>query len=131
MPGEAVSGRGRLIAVYLAVVFAVTLAPLPSDAAAQLNATGLDKLVHAVLLGGFALLLYWRPGPPLAVGRAALALLAAAAVAGLIELAQEPLPYRSGDIRDFWAGIVGALVAMLLASGWRAIRARRSGLGSP
>lgn len=123
-------GRRRLIAVYLVVIFGITLAPIPPDATAQLDIPGLDKWIHAAMIGGFALLLYWRPGPALAFARAAGSLLAAAAVAGLIELAQEPLPYRSGDWLDFGAGVIGALLAIALATVWRASRARRRRLGA-
>jgi hypothetical protein len=122
-------GRRWLIVAYVAVVFGITLAPIPPDAVDRFTIPGADKWVHAAMIGGFALLLYWRPGPALAIGWAAGSFLAAAALAGIIELAQEPLPYRSGDWRDFGAGLAGALAAIMLAAVWRARGRRRRGSG--
>lgn len=106
----------RLVVVYLLVVFAVTLSPIPPDTVAQLNFTGFDKLVHALVIAGFALILHWRPGSAPALSSAVFAFLAASAVAGLIELLQQPLPYRSGDLRDFVAGVAGAVAAIAVSA---------------
>jgi VanZ family protein len=114
----------RLVVFYLLGVFAVTLAPIPPDAAVQLNFTGFDKLVHALVIAGFALILHWRPGSNPGLSSAAFALLAASAVAGLIELFQQPLPYRSGDLRDFVAGVAGALAAVAVSAVVQGRRAR-------
>jgi VanZ family protein len=118
-----------LVVVYVLLVFAVTLAPIPHDAAVRLSLSGLDKLVHAVVIAGLALLLQWRPGAPSRVISTIAAFLVAGSVAGLIELLQEPLPYRSGDVRDFFAGIAGALAAILLSAAVQMATARRRATG--
>ena len=115
----------RLVVVYLAVVFTVTLAPIPPEAAVKLSLSGFDKLVHAVVIAGLALILHWRPGAPSRLSSAIIALLAAGFVAGLIELLQEPLPYRSGDIWDLVAGVGGALTAIVVSSVVQVATARR------
>jgi VanZ family protein len=48
----------------------------------------------------------------------------AAALGGVIEIAQAPLPYRDAQPLDFFANIAGAAVGLLLLSG--ATRAMRS-----
>lgn len=117
--------RRRLIVAYLLVLFSITLAPIPADAAAQLTIAGYDKVIHALVIGGLALMLHGRPGTTTGIASAAFAVLAASAVAGLIELFQEPLPYRSGDPRDFLAGVAGALSAVAVSINLQGLWARR------
>jgi VanZ family protein len=101
------SARRRFILAYFGLVLVVTLVPLPSKPEVAVL-PGLDKLVHGALFAGLAFLLHrelrGRPGSPLlAAGLATL-------TAALIELVQQPLPYRSGDARDLLAGMLGAVV---------------------
>ncbi|NIR46579.1 MAG: hypothetical protein GWN99_19215 [Gemmatimonadetes bacterium] len=117
--------RRLVVAIYLTAVGVVTLAPLPSGAATELLGSGFDKAIHALIIGGLALVLLWRPEPPRLP--AALAVVGASmAVAALIELAQIPLPYRSGELYDFLAGASGGLVATGLYLAMRGGHARRA-----
>ncbi len=115
--------RRLVLAVYTVLLLGVTLAPLPGSEEVievipylERLAGILDKIVHAVLFGGLALVLLWnlgwsdRPGVMLrAVGLA----LAAAA---LVEVLQSPLPYREGDLLDFAAGGAGAVAAAVVVA---------------
>lgn len=97
-------------------MLALTLLPVPETVGDSLP-RWFDKVVHFGLFASLAALLYWdrardrRPG-------AASVVLPTAALAGLIELAQGPLPHRSGDTWDFVAGVVGSVVGLLVAAGW-------------
>lgn len=73
------------------------------------TARRLDKLVHFGLFLGFAVLyrLDRRAGFIRVV-------LVSALFAGAVELAQELTGYRSGELMDFVAGTVGALVGAAL-----------------
>ena len=99
--------RRTVFFAYIALVFASTLAPLSGDMYRAVS--GLDKLAHVVLFSGVAFVTYWsqkaagEPSPLFAAGFAA-------AMAALIELIQSALPYRSGDIWDFFAGLLGAVL---------------------
>jgi VanZ family protein len=96
--------RGALLTLYLIAVFGLTLTPVsePPDAPQSF-----DKVVHFGLFGFLAVLVNWNLW--WARLRASAAALAAAAVAGLIELLQRPIPYRSADVWDFVAGTAGAI----------------------
>lgn len=118
--------RGWLLAGYLLVILSITLAPVPSDAIERVALPGVDKAVHALLFGGLALLLYWRPVAPQHLSGAIASFLQVAVLAGLIEALQRPLPYRSGDFHDFFAGIAGAIVA-IAASELLVSKRRRGG----
>ena len=104
----------------------ITLAPLPTGAYRAINIPGFDKAVHVGLFGGLALLLCWafnsaaRPRAVVIVGLAS-------AMAGLIEVVQGLLPYRSAEWWDLLAGVAGALAGALLAA---AIASRASGPGA-
>jgi VanZ family protein len=99
---------------YVVLLFALTLGPLPAMRQVYSVVPIADKLVHAGLFAGLASLLYWNLG---SIGRArrlfwSVAL--SAAVAGLIEILQGPLPYRSAEWLDFFAGGAGAAAAVLV-----------------
>lgn len=96
--------RTILTGLYAALIVALTLAPVPITSAAV---AGYDKAAHALMFAGLSFLIYWsflnrRPW--------LLAIACGVVGAGLIELLQMPLPYRSGDPLDFGAGVVGAMV---------------------
>jgi VanZ family protein len=107
--------RGKWLALYMLGLLLLTLAPLPRAANALAAVDGFDKVVHFVLLGGLAVVVYWnlaavaQPKLERVVGLCA-------AVAALIELLQAPLPYRTSDVWDFFWGTMGALVAYVLAA---------------
>jgi VanZ family protein len=96
--------RGALLTLYLIAVFGLTLTPVPEPPDAPQS---FDKVVHFGLFGFLAVLVNWNLW--WARLRASAAALAAAAVAGLIELLQGPIPYRSADVWDFVAGTAGAI----------------------
>ncbi len=115
------SGRAVVLATYAAGLLIVTLAPLPG-AAYDVAAAGSDKLVHFVLFAGLAVVTYWAFGLRRWLAAAGIAVAAAA----LIEVAQTPLAYRSGDPWDFVWGAVGAVV-----TGTIALSPRRTGSAVP
>ncbi len=108
--------RQVVLGCYVALVLGLTLLPLPQAAYHLASARGLDKVVHVLLFGGFATVLYWyllpagRPG----MGRV---VVPSAAFAALVEVLQAPLSYRTADFWDFFWGAVGALTAFLVARG--------------
>jgi VanZ family protein len=104
--------RRVVLAAYLALVLAATLAPLSGDM--YVAVAGFDKIVHLCLFAGVSFLFYWSQKPagePLP-GTAALF---SSGLAGLIEVAQSPLQYRSGDLWDFLAGVTGAILGAAAA----------------
>ncbi len=105
--------RHVVLGCYVAVVLGLTLAPLPQAAYHLASARGFDKLVHFLLFGGFAVVLYWSllpNGSP----RLWRVVVPSAGFAALVELLQAPLPYRTSDFWDFFWGSVGALAAFLV-----------------
>lgn len=105
--------RIALIA-YVAILFALTLGPLPAMRQVYSVFPIADKLVHMGLFAGLAVLLYWNLGLIGRGGRLFWSVAVSAAVAGLIEVLQEPLPYRSAEWLDFLAGTTGAAAAVLI-----------------
>jgi len=85
-----------VLAMVLAFLFPVPPTPVPVPG-------GFDKVVHFGLFLGFALLYHLDRRP--SVVRMVLVSLV---FAGVIELVQWALPYRSGDWRDLVAGVIGA-----------------------
>lgn len=110
---DVIRRRPLVVAAYLLLVGVVTLAPVPSGSSSQLLGLGLDKVGHVALIAGLALLLLWGPEPPPASSAIAVAALAVI-VAGAIELAQIPLPYRACELYDFIAGAGGGIVATVV-----------------
>ncbi|MGH7568503.1 MAG: VanZ family protein [Gemmatimonadales bacterium] len=108
----------RLIrAAYLAAVVVLTLAPIPEGVASRFP-WWFDKAMHTGLFACLAALLSWRPTgfpplPPPVVPAARQVLGPVIALAGLIELAQSLLPYRTGDVWDFVWGVVGGVAGYL------------------
>lgn len=116
--------RRMLLGVYVIALLLITLAPLPAGGEYVEAIPGLDKAIHVALFGGLALLLVWNA--ELWRGKAAVikAIGLTVAAAALIEVMQAPLPYRSGDVWDFLAGAVGALLGGAIAG---ALRGGRQG----
>jgi len=111
------------LAVYAALLFAVTLGPFPSVRVVRSAIPFADKLVHVGLFAGLGLLLHWNSAVSRLRWAVAVSIVPAVAVAGLIELIQGTLPYRSAELWDFIAGAIGAAVgvaagALALRSGW-------------
>jgi VanZ family protein len=95
------------LAIGLATTAVLFLAPV-SNPVPTVEGIETDKLAHALLMGGLAALIWWN----LRAGRWrwAASVLLAGAYAGLIELIQGALAYRSGDAVDFVAGVLGAVL---------------------
>lgn len=115
---SAISAR-RDHALSLAVTTAIALAllvPLPPPEAlpGAWSVPQLDKLVHGLLF--LAAARCWRRSlARLGVARPGLwCLVAAAAYAGLLELAQGLWTSRTPELADLAAGVLGALVARFL-----------------
>jgi len=95
------------LAIGIAATAVLFLAPV-SNPVPTVEGIETDKLAHAVLVGGLAVLVWWNL--PAGQWRGAASVLLAGAYAGLIELVQLLLPFRSGDVSDLLAGMLGALV---------------------
>ena len=102
--------RFLITASYLAIIIGLTLAPVP---VAHGPFSGLDKWVHALMFAGLAFMVYWAAAR--ARSRLWIALAAGAVAAGVIELLQIPLVYRSGDLFDFVAGAAGSIFGTFAA----------------
>jgi len=102
------------VVAYTAVVLALTLLPVP-ESVGGLFPRWFDKVVHFGLFSTLAALLYWDR---VWSGRASSVsvVLLTSAMAGLIELAQGPLPRRTGDVWDFVLGVAGAVVGLVVAA---------------
>ncbi|MGQ0639633.1 MAG: VanZ family protein [Gemmatimonadaceae bacterium] len=101
--------RHGVFLAYGAAMVLVLLTPIPRASRPPMG--GLDKLVHIGVFFGFTLMYEFDLKP--SVVRA---LLVSFAFAGVIELLQVALPYRSGDWWDFLAGAVGSMAGLLAAS---------------
>jgi VanZ family protein len=104
--------RRAILSIYLFAVLAVMLAPI--DRQLPLHSIDwVDKAVHFTLFVGVAVLGYWNFPRPLLV------LLFAGAFATGIELLQATVPYRTMDMWDAVAGVLGgaAGVGVFLSRG--------------
>jgi VanZ family protein len=72
-----------------------------------------DKLAHLLVVGGLGVLAWWNL--PAGRWRALTAVLLASVYAGVIELVQGGLAFRTGDVMDFVAGVAGATVSIAVA----------------
>lgn len=104
-----------VVGVFVAGLLPTDELPMPRSMLSQ------DKLVHALVFAGLALLIWFATGRR----RPLLSFVSAAALGGLLELAQLLVSYRSADWKDFVADGVGALIVMLVA-----VRAGRHGNGA-
>lgn len=105
--------RTALVA-YVALLLAATLGPSPH--VRDMVDLPLDKLAHVGLFAGLGAVLYWNLVITIRRVAGPLSVVLAATVAGLIELLQDPLAYRSAEWWDFLAGVAGALVAVILVA---------------
>ena len=97
--------RRTAFGAYLTLTLVLLFTPVASGLPVEYF-TWFDKVVHFVMFAGLALLWYWN------VGSITLVVLFAVALAGVTELLQGFLPYRSTDIWDFIAGAGGALAGI-------------------
>lgn len=112
--------RRTVLAAYVVVLLALMLAPVPGTPGYLPSNS--DKAVHVALFLGLGVLVFWnvprgsrrRFWPVVGI---------VASLAGLMELAQGLLPYRSGDVLDFVWGAAGALVGASVAALTTASRA--------
>lgn len=111
---EARRYRHALLGAYAVALLVLTLAPMPATGGL---ATGLDKLIHVGLFGALAMLVHWNLVPTMHRSLAAtVAFLSAVLTAGMIEILQDPLPYRDGDLLDFLAGTAGGVLGAVAAT---------------
>jgi VanZ family protein len=105
--------RRLILGAYVAVMLAALLMPVP--ATPSYVPGDFDKVAHVGLFLGFAALVAWnaRGGRQ---SRALGAVAWAVAFAGLTEVLQSLLPYRSGDPMDLVAGVAGAIVGAVLGA---------------
>ena len=100
--------RRSIFGAYLIVVLVLLLAPITQESPIP-ELTWLDKLVHFVLFVGLAVMGFWNHASVPAVA------LFTVVLAGALELIQGPLPYRSAELLDFVAGVVGGVCGVGLA----------------
>jgi VanZ family protein len=114
--------RHWALAGGITATLALFLLPL-SNPVPTFDGIETDKVAHAGLIGALGFLLWWNlPGTR---RRGTVAVLLAGAYAALIELIQSALPFRSGDVVDLAAGVIGAIAVVGVAGWW----ARRRGAG--
>ena len=102
------SHRRSIFGSYLVLVVVLLLAPIAPELPYP-EVTWFDKLVHAVLFVGVAVLGFWNRASVPAVT------IFAVVLAGTLELVQGPLPYRHAELLDFIAGVVGGVGGVGLA----------------
>lgn len=112
------STRRILLGIYLAVLLAVLLVPVPAVPIA--TAGQLDKVAHVGLFLTLGFLATWS-APGGRMRRIRTALLVVVAWGVLTELIQGLLPYRSGDPLDLAADLTGGLIGALAGSLTRAV----------
>lgn len=110
----------RLLAVTWTVLILLALTvPMPSPPSVDPGGIGLDKIVHFALFFGFGLL--WmhglhrrRPsrGKRTSIERAAVLLLVGLVLSILTEWIQSHLAYRSGEVADVIANVLGLATAI-------------------
>jgi hypothetical protein len=99
-----------LLAIYLIALFSLLIFPIAGPDF-RLLGIGADKWMHGMLFGGLAVFLRWnlvtnRHATLMAVG-------AAFIVAVATEIAQALVVYRSADVLDLLAGLIGAMLGAL------------------
>lgn len=103
------STAGTVVLVaYVVGMMVAFLAPVP--VLPLTDTGGIDKSVHLLLFAGFAFL--YRAGD---VASMVATLLVSTAFAAAIEVVQSMIWYRSGDVWDVVAGVIGATAGSYLA----------------
>lgn len=108
-----------LFVTYVSVVMFLCFYDFPPDESIPCYILGIptDKIVHALMflpavpLAFFSLPGKWFKGFWIELPLVVLTAVAAAIMAGLIEIAQGLTPYRSCDLYDFYADCVGIALA--------------------
>ena len=104
--------RRFVLGIYIVGMLVLLLMPVPPTP--SYLPADFDKIVHVGLFFVLAALAYWssvnerRPSVTLIV-------VACAALAAAIEVVQSFLGYRTGDPKDFVAGMLGAFVGAFAA----------------
>jgi VanZ family protein len=93
-----------LLSIYLITLFGLLMAPINGPKYSLLGIE-IDKWIHVALFGGLAVFLRWnlsttRHAAVLSVGIASV-------IAGVTEIAQGLVGYRSADLLDLFAGVLG------------------------
>ncbi len=101
----------RIYFLGMLVLFFYPIPEMPFHAPRQF-----DKMVHVVLFLGFAVLYRINRWPPVLQ-----VLVVSAAFAGGVELVQGLIRYRSAEVADFVAGMVGAVVGVVLVGAAQAV----------
>lgn len=106
-----------LVAAWLLFIFVISVVPVPGPR----TSLPLDKVVHAVLYGMTAILLFrWFMLRKMAVPKAfMLAFLFSSAYGLAIEIVQYFMPYRQFSAGDVLANSAGAFFFSLAYAGWR------------
>jgi len=110
------SKTDKILIAWIIIVF-IGIA-LPSDDIPDINpVVNFDKIVHMILFGVVTFLMNGSLTLRGFTRRSAaiIGLLAGSAYAGLAEIIQLFVPGRSCSIYDFYAGVIGALIALIIA----------------
>jgi len=106
--------RYRRWVLALGVVASTALFLVPvSNPVPTVEGIQTDKVAHLIVVGGLAAICWWNL--PAGRWRSLLSMLLASVYAGVIELVQGVLAFRSGDAIDFIAGVAGATVFVAAA----------------
>ena len=102
-----------LLAIYLVALLVLLIAPIPGPEY-RLLGIGADKWMHFALFGGLAVLLRWN----LSTSRHAVFVCigAASVVAGATEIVQSLVDYRSAELWDLLAGVLGATLGAVVTN---------------
>lgn len=96
-----------LLAAYLVALLGLLLLPIPGQSRVFLG-IGADKWMHVVLFGGLAVFLRWNLSASRAAEWSSIGIALVVAIA--TELAQGLVAFRSADLWDVVAGLLGAVL---------------------
>jgi len=100
-----------LLALYLIALFGLLLLPISGVGSRFINMGG-DKLIHIALFGGLSVILRWNFS---ATRNAVFKTVAIGfVIAAIAEIAQRLVAYRSAELSDVAAGIVGAILGAVV-----------------
>ncbi|MCF7876037.1 VanZ family protein [Candidatus Bipolaricaulota bacterium] len=104
---------------YAGLVFYSLVSPI-GKGAPLVSLPGIDKLIHAVEFGLFALIAYWTLGYySQKGGRSKTVITTSLLYGGITELSQHFIPYRTASFLDLAAdffGIIAGLAVMVIAN---------------
>lgn len=100
-----------LLAIYLVALTALMFFPIGGPVTEYLG-IGIDKWLHFLLFGGLAVFVRWNLGND---RHAVLKSIGAALTfAVLTEIGQGLVSYRSAELMDVWAGLIGATIGAVI-----------------